>query len=327
MASSARSQATARLDAGAQEESRFIARAPAMRAVMDLVDQVAPTPVPLLIEGASGTGKELFAEAIHNLSARRGRTLVKVNCAALPDTLIEAELFGREKGAYTGALTKQAGRFEIADKSTIFLDEIAELSMAVQAKLLRVLQEGQFERLGSSTTFRVDARIVAATNRDLKKAVDEGKFRQDLYYRLCVFPVDVPSLRERAEDIPKLTWHFVKMFNRKMGKRIEHIPKTTMEAMQAYPWPGNVRELRNVIERALIVSPLTKLVVELPTPIESNDSSSSRSLEDVARRHILNVLERTRWRVRGADGAAEILGLKPSTLEFRMKKLDIIRPT
>jgi transcriptional regulator with GAF, ATPase, and Fis domain len=251
--------------------------------------------------------------------------LVKINCAALPGPLVESELFGREKGAYTGALTKRAGRFEIADKSAIFLDEVGELSPEVQAKLLRVLQEGQFERLGSSTSVKVDVRLIAATNQNLQKAVEEGTFREDLYYRLRVFPIVVPPLRERPEDIPQLVWHFVRQFSQSMGKRIERISKRGMEAMQRYPWPGNVRELRNVIEHAMIISTGSALSVELPKPIRDVQVTDA-TLEMVERQHILNILERTRWRVRGPGGAAEILGIKPTTLDFRMKKLGIKRP-
>jgi len=250
--------------------------------------------------------------------------MVKVNCAALPSTLIESELFGREKGAYTGALTKQVGRFEVADGSTIFLDEISELPFDVEAKLLRVLEEGQFERLGSSKTIKVDVRVIAATNRDLAKAVSEGSFRQDLYYRLNVFPVTVPPLRDRREDIPLLVWAFIKECGEIMGKTIERIPRKNMDALQRYPWPGNIRELRNAIERTMILSKSTTVQVDLPK-ISDSTKPQSVTLEELERRHILGVLESTGWRVRGKNGAAELLGLKPTTLDSRIKKLGIQR--
>ena len=295
----------------------------ALKAALTKVEQVAPTDSTVLILGETGTGKELLARAIHNTNSRKGRVMVKVNCAALPSSLVEAELFGREKGAYTGALSREPGRFEIADGSTILLDEIAELPPELQAKLLRVLQDGEFERLGSSKTLKVDVRIVAATNRDLAKAVEKKEFREDLYYRLNVFPIEVPPLRERVEDIPQLAWAFVQEFSETMGKSIETVPRKTMEGLKAYGWPGNVRELRNVIERAMIVSQGSELKVELP---KTNLSSNlSRNLADIEREHIHEVLKSVGWRVRGEDGAAEILGLKPTTLEARMKKLEIKR--
>jgi PAS domain S-box-containing protein len=304
---------------------KIVGSSPAIRKTLTQVEQVAGTESTVLIQGETGSGKELFAEAIHSASSRSGKTLVKVNCAALPSTLIESELFGREKGAYTGALTKQAGRFEVADRSTIFLDEVGELQPEVQVKLLRVLEEGRFERLGSPESRRVDVRLIAATNRDLRKAVDEGSFREDLYYRLRVFPIVVPPLRERPEDIPQLVWHFVRELNDRMGKKVEHVAKRTMEALQRHPWPGNVRELRNVVEHGMIVSTGRRLVVEHPE-LAAGPSAQGRTLADVERRHIVRVLEQTRWRVRGDGGAAEILGLKPTTLDARMKKLGIVRP-
>jgi len=251
--------------------------------------------------------------------------MVKVNCAALPSTLIESELFGREKGAYTAALTKQVGRFEVADGSTIFLDEISELTFDVQAKLLRVLEEGQFERLGSSKTIKVDVRVIDATNWDLAKAVSQGSFRQDLYYRLNVFPVTAPPLRDRREDIPLLVWAFIKEYGEIMGKTIERIPRKNMDALQRYPWPGNIRELRNAIERAMILSKSTTVQVDLPK-ISDSTKPQSVTLEESERRHIIKVLESTGWRVSGKKGAALLLGLKPTTLEARMKKLGIQRP-
>jgi formate hydrogenlyase transcriptional activator len=308
-----------------QPHTRIIGQSKLMRKSLQQVEQVAKTDATVLLEGETGTGKELLAEAIHDLSSRSKRTLVKVNCAALPDTLVESELFGREKGAYTGALTKQVGRFELAHQSTLFLDEIGELSPEVQAKLLRVLQEGEFERLGSSRTVKVDVRIITATNRNLEKAVKDGSFREDLFYRLRVFPITVPPLRDRPDDIPQLVWHFVNELQNLMGKRVDHISKMTMTALQQYPWPGNVRELRNVLEHALIVSTGKKLRVQLPKPIDST-ANVNRTLEETERQHIISVLEQTGWRVRGSGYAAERLGLKPTTLEFRMKKLGIVRP-
>jgi PAS domain S-box-containing protein len=302
----------------------IVGRSEAIRKVLSKAEQVAKTDSTVLILGETGTGKELLARAIHDLSNRKGRPMVKVNCAALPSTLIESELFGREKGAYTGALTKQTGRFEIADGSTIFLDEISELSLDLQAKLLRVLQEGQFERLGDPKTIEVDVRVIAATNRDIAGAIEKGTFRDDLYYRLNVFPVSIPPLRERREDIPTLVWHFVPELSERMGKRIESIPKKTMEALQNYPWPGNVRELRNVIENAMIITTGTVLQVEVPK-VSDLAKADGASLRDVERNHILEVLEMVSWRIRGKGGAAEILGLKPTTLEARMRKLDIQR--
>jgi transcriptional regulator with GAF, ATPase, and Fis domain len=249
--------------------------------------------------------------------------MVKVNCAALPSSLVEAELFGREKGAYTGALSRELGRFEIADGSTILLDEIAELSLELQAKLLRVLEDGTFERLGSSKTRHVDVRVLAATNRDLAKAVENKEFREDLFYRLNVFPIVVPPLRDRVEDIPQLVWAFVQEFSEAMGKTIESIPVTAMDSLINYRWPGNVREVRNIIERAMIVSNGPTLEIELPE--RAATSGGSRQLADVEREHIQAVVRATGWRIRGAGGAAEILGLKATTLEARMKKLGLQR--
>jgi transcriptional regulator with GAF, ATPase, and Fis domain len=250
--------------------------------------------------------------------------MVTVNCAALPSTLVESELFGSEEGAYTGALSKRIGRFEIANSSTIFLDEIGDLPADTQVKLLRVVQEGQFERVGSSQTRTVDVRIVAATHRDLSAAVEAGCFREDLYYRLNVFPISVPPLRERSEDIAALVWAFVEEFGTKMGKTVESIPRRTMRELEAYPWPGNVRELRNVIERAMILSKGATLQVEMPR-ISDSKTRPNVTLEEHVRDYILEVLESTGWRVSGKNGAAEILGLKPTTLESRMQKLGIRR--
>jgi formate hydrogenlyase transcriptional activator len=260
------------------------------------------------------------------MSSRKNRPLVTVNCASLPPTLIESELFGRERGAYTGALTKMAGRFEVANGATLFLDEIGELSLDLQSKLLRVIEEGKFERLGSTKTLQVDVRLIAATNRDLAQEVKEGRFRKDLYYRLNVFPISIPPLREHSEDIPLLVWAFVREFQKRMGKEIESIPRKSIGALQAYPWPGNVRELRNVIERAMIVSSDKTLIIHVPKSV-SLEGEDFPSLEETERRHIARVLEGTGWRVAGKAGAAEILGLKRSTLLSKMKKLGIRRPT
>ncbi len=297
----------------------------AIQRVLEHVDQVAGTATTVLLLGETGTGKELIATAIHDRSPRRSRAMVEVNCAAIPATLIESELFGREKGAYTGALDRRIGRFELADGSTLFLDEIGELPSDVQVKLLRVLQERQIERLGSSRPIKVDVRVVAATNRDLERAIVDGTFREDLYYRLNVFPITVPPLRERLEDIPTLVRSFVDEFAAAMGRRFDSIAKEELLALQRYPWPGNVRELRNVIERSVIVSKGPRLTIR-PPRVSAAASRRSVRLADVEREHIRTVLERTSWRVRGTGGAAELLGLKPSTLEGRMAKLELHRP-
>jgi PAS domain S-box-containing protein len=303
----------------------IVGESEAIQKVLYQVEQVAGTNSTVLLLGETGVGKELIARAIHDKSSRKDRALVKVNCGALPSTLVESELFGREKGAYTGALSKQIGRFEIADGSTIFLDEIGELPLELQVKLLRVLQEGEFERLGGSGTIKVNVRVIAATNRDLEKAIQEGKFREDLYYRLKVFPITVPPLRDRPEDVPLLVWAFVKEIGRAMGKQIESIPKKTLEVLQRYPWPGNIRELRNMIEHSMIISQGKTLQVQLPETV-NNAGVLNLTLEETERRHILAVLERTGWHVKGKNGAAEILGLHPATLNSRMKKLGITRP-
>jgi transcriptional regulator with GAF, ATPase, and Fis domain len=303
----------------------IVGRSPAMKHILAQIEQVAQTDATVLIEGETGTGKELLARAVHRLSARKDRPLVTVNCAALPPTLIESELFGREKGAYTGALTKMTGRFEVADGATLFLDEIGELPLEVQAKLLRVLEQGRFERLGSTRPLQVNVRIIAASNRDLARNVDEGKFRKDLYYRLNVFPIAVPPLRERPEDIPLLVWAFVRQYEKKMGKRIEHIPRKSMEDLQHYTWPGNARELRNVVEHAMIVSSGKTLDLHAPRRA-SSEIPANLSLQNVERSHILGVLQKSGWRLTGRGGAAEILGLKRTTLQSKMKKLGIRRP-
>ena len=312
------------MNAAARARSGIVGESPAIKHALAQAAQVADTDATVLLLGETGTGKEMMARTIHGASARRDQRLVQVNCAALPATLIEAELFGRERGAYTGALARQVGRFEVADGSTIFLDEIGELPLELQAKLLVVLELGEFERLGSSRTIRVDVRVIAATNRDLAGMVRDGTFREDLYYRLNVFPITVPPLRARHGDIPLLAWSFVREFAQAQGKTIEQIPKRTMEALQRYAWPGNVRELRNLVERAVILSAGPTLNVDLPAPL-GQPASADITLEAVWRRHITQVLDEVRWRIRGAGGAAERLGLKASTLESRIRKLGIKR--
>jgi formate hydrogenlyase transcriptional activator len=306
--------------------SNVVGQSKAIRDILQLAEQVAATDSAVLIQGETGTGKELLARTIHDLSSRKARSMVKINCAALPATLIESELFGREKGAYTGALSREVGRFELADKSTIFLDEIGELPMELQVKLLRVLQEGEIQRLGSSKTHHVDVRVIAATNRDLAAAVAEGKFREDLYYRLSVFPIHVPPLRERREDMQELVWHILQDLGKRMGKNIHSIQSSTLKAFQSYAWPGNVRELRNIIERNLILNSGPVFRAKLPEAANGRAGSSTGvRIEEVEREHILRVLGSTAWRIRGQRGAAMLLGLKPTTLESRMKKLNIQR--
>ena len=300
----------------------IVGESEAIKRVFLQLEQVAPTESSVLITGETGTGKELIARAIHNLSKRKDRVMVKVDCASLPSALVESELFGRQKGAYTGALTSQVGRFEVADGSSIFLDEIGELSPELQVKLLRVIQEGEFERLGSPKTIRVNVRVIAATNRDLSAEVRKGNFREDLYYRLDVFHIEAPPLRERLDDIPLLVWTFVNEFAEKMGKKIQTVPKRTMEALQRYHWPGNVRELRNVIEHAVIISTSDMLKVRLPQD-PRGVTSRILTLKDAERQHITKVLDRTNWRIKGPHGAAELLSLKPSTLYTKMNKLGI----
>jgi transcriptional regulator with GAF, ATPase, and Fis domain len=303
-----------------------VGRSAAMRKVLAQVEQVAGTEATVLLQGETGTGKELIARTIHKLSKRHVRPLITVNCAALPPSLIESELFGRERGAYTGAMTRMAGRFELADQSTLFLDEIGELSPEVQAKLLRVLEEGRFERLGSTKSLQVDVRIIAATNRDLAQEVASGRFRKDLFYRLNVFPISIPPLRERAEDIPLLVSAFVKQYEKKLGKRIDRISRKSMDVLQRYAWPGNARELRNIVEHAMITSTDGKLRFR-PLDHTSGDISTVGALEDVERTHVLNVLSKTAWRIAGKGGAADILGMKRTTLLSKIKKLGIKRPT
>jgi formate hydrogenlyase transcriptional activator len=308
------------------EHAEIVGQSLPMKKVLSQAEQVARTDSTVLILGETGTGKELLARAIHKMSARKDRPLITVNCASLAPTLIESELFGREKGAYTGAMTKMIGRFEIADGSTLFLDEIAEIPLELQSKLLRFLEEGNFERLGSTKTLHVNVRIIAATNRDIEDEVKDGRFRKDLFYRLNVFLIAIPPLRERPEDIPLMVWAFVREFQKRMGKEIEAVSKKSMEGLQSYSWPGNVRELRNVVEHAMILSKSKTLVIHVPK-IRSSESSAPRNLEEMERRHIVGVLERTGWRVAGKGGAAEVLGLTRSTLYSKMKRLNIRRPS
>jgi PAS domain S-box-containing protein len=306
--------------------SAVLGSSPAIRRVLEQVSQVAPTDSTVLLLGETGSGKELLATQLHEMSRRRARAMVRVNCGAIPATLIESELFGREKGAFTGALARQIGRFELADGSTIFLDEIGDLPSEVQVKLLRVLEERKIERLGSPQSISVDTRIIAATHRNLEQRIKEGAFREDLFYRLNVFPIRVPPLRERVEDIPLLAWRFVEEFSKSFGKRIDTISKESLAALQQYSWPGNIRELRNVIERAMITATGPRLTISLPTASGQSIRRSGK-LVDVEREHIRSVLERTGWRIRGTGGAADRLGLKPTTLETRMAKLGLRRPT
>ena len=294
----------------------------AIQKVLHQAEQVAPTNSAVLILGETGTGKELLAQAIHRLSPRARHVIVKINCAVLPSGLVESELFGREKGAFTGALARQVGRFEVADGSTVFLDEVGELPPDVQVKLLRVLQEGEFERLGSPRTIKVNVRVVAATNRDLTDDVRKGRFREDLYYRLNVFPIRMPPLRERPQDIPLLVWDFLAEFSTRMGKKITQVPRATMETLQRHPWPGNVRELRNVIEHGAIITRGETLRIPLLDDAASG-AAPPQTMADAERGHILRVLEGTHWRIKGPRGAAAALGLRPSTLYGRMKKLGI----
>jgi formate hydrogenlyase transcriptional activator len=324
--------AVARFESAGQDVNprrfeQIIGSSPALEAVLEQVEQVAPTDSTVLVQGETGTGKELIARAIHNLSSRFGRPFIKLNCAAIPFDLLESELFGHEKGAFTGAIAQKIGRFELADKGTLFLDEVGDIPLPLQPKLLRVLQEQEFERLGSGRTHQVDVRLVAATHRNLIEMVKRNEFRSDLYYRLNVFPVPLPPLRARREDIPALVEHFVEIYARRMGKQIDSISPETMSELTSYPWPGNIRELQNFIERSVILSsgnvlnsPLTSLrntaEVESLGPI---------TMEDAERDHIRKTLEQTRWVVSGPNGAAARLGIKRSTLYFRMQKLGISR--
>jgi formate hydrogenlyase transcriptional activator len=322
------------LEEEARTEHHFgeiIGQSAALRRVLKGVETVAPTDSTVLIRGETGTGKELVARALHSLSPRRDRTFVKLNCAAIPTGLLESELFGHEKGAFTSAITQKVGRFELAHRGTLFLDEVGDIPPQLQPKLLRVLQEQEFERLGSTHTIRVDVRLVAATNRDLAQMVADGQFRSDFYYRLNVFPIVLPPLRERREDIPMLARHFTQRFARRMGRRIETIPAAVMEALVRYPWPGNIRELGNVIERAVILSPGPALHIP-PGDLQPGaapaevPASAAVTLADAEREHILRALRAAHWVLRGPNGAAARLGMKRSTLQWKMKKLGISRP-
>jgi formate hydrogenlyase transcriptional activator len=306
---------------------QIIGNSGALESVFGEVERVAPTDSTVLIQGETGTGKELIARAIHNISSRCGRPFVKLNCAAIPFDLLESELFGHERGAFTGAIAQKIGRFEAADGGTLFLDEVGDIPLALQPKLLRVLQEQEFERLGSARTHQVDVRLLAATHRDLTAMVKRGEFRSDLYYRMNVFPIVLPPLRARSEDIPDLVQHFVEIFGRRMGKQIERVPAETMSALTAYGWPGNIRELQNFIERSVILSDGTVLrppLGELRHSVGA-DSRGAITLKDAERDHILKTLKQTRWVVAGPSGAAARLGMKRSTLYFRMQKLGISR--
>jgi formate hydrogenlyase transcriptional activator len=331
----------ARLRAKLEEENRYlqeeiksdhnfeeiVGQSRAIKEVFKAIEAVAPAGATVLITGETGTGKELVARALHNLSPRRGKALIKVNCAALPAGLIESELFGHEKGAFTGAIARKIGRFELAHGGTLFLDEIGDLPLELQPKLLRVLQEGEFERIGASRTTGVDVRVVAATNRNLETAVRENRFRPDLYYRLNVFPIRLPPLRERTDDIPLLVRYLTLKYGPRLGKRISNVSPAIMKVLQTYSWPGNVRELENVIERATILSAGAELDLgwwPMTTPGRGR-AGGTRTLEEVEREHIRAVLELTGWRVSGEQGAARHLGMKPTTLEARMKKLGITR--
>jgi formate hydrogenlyase transcriptional activator len=300
-----------------------------IKKVLQAIEKVAATDATVLVTGETGTGKELIARAIHHLSNRKDGVLVKVNCAAIPAGLIESELFGHEKGAFTGALARKIGRFELADRATIFLDEVGEIPLELQTKLLRVLQDGEFERLGSTKTLKVSVRVIAATNRDLEREVREGRFRSDLFYRLKVFPISLPALRDRKQDIPLLVSYFVNRFSGAMGKKVESVSGAAMEMLKNYPWPGNIRELEHVIERAIILSQGSELELGdwMPKSANSAGAGPITTLEEIERAHITQVLDHTGWRVSGEKGAAAILGLKPTTLEARMKKLGIERQT
>ncbi len=312
------------------EFGEIVGDSPALKTALELVSVVAPTNSSVLIMGETGTGKELIARAIHNLSGRRERAFVKLNCAAIPLGLLESELFGHEKGAFTGAIAQKTGRFELANKGTLFLDEVGDIPLELQAKLLRVLQEQEFERLGSNYTHKVDVRLIAATHRDLAAMVKLGTFREDLYYRLKVFPIRVPALRQRTEDIPELVRHFMQLYARRMNKRIDEIPSETMDALVRYRWPGNVRELQNFIERAVILSPHTVLrapISELePFSVHRGLNVPITGLEELERDHILRALEASNWVVGGRNGAAERLGMKRTSLVYKMRKFRIDRP-
>jgi len=314
-------------DGNPRRFEQIIGNSPALESVLEQVEQVAPTDSTVLIQGETGTGKELISRAIHNLSMRCGRPFIKLNCAAIPFDLLESELFGHEKGAFTGAIAQKIGRFETADKGTLFLDEVGDIPLALQPKLLRVLQEQEFERLGGTRTHKVDVRLVAATHRNLADMVKRNEFRSDLYYRLNVFPIPLPPLRERREDIPALVEHYVEIYARRMGRQIEHISPETMCALTSYQWPGNIRELQNFIERSVILTSGNALQPPLETlrSAAEPESLGPITLEDAERDHIRKTLEQTRWVVAGPNGAAARLGIKRSTLYFRMQKLGISR--
>jgi DNA-binding NtrC family response regulator len=321
-------------EAKGRDETRFsgiVGESAVLRKVLKDVQTVAPTDSTVLINGETGTGKELVARALHALSPRRDRTFVKLNCAAIPTGLLESELFGHEKGAFTGAIAQKVGRFELAHQGTLFLDEVGDIPLELQPKLFRALQEQEFERLGSTRTIRVDVRLVAATNRDLSQMVAEGRFRSDLYYRLNVFPVVLPPLRERRDDIPLLARHFTQRFARRMGRQIQTIPAAVMDALVRYTWPGNIREMQNVIERAVILSRGPELEISLSEfkrqekAHSANSPSSLSTLEEAEREHILRVLGETNWMIGGPAGAALKLGMKRTTLQSKMRKLGIAR--
>jgi transcriptional regulator with GAF, ATPase, and Fis domain len=311
------------------EFSDIVGRSTALSTVLERLAQVAPTTASVLLLGETGTGKELLAQAIHDRSPRRAKPFIKVNCAALPASLIETELLGHEKGAFTGAIATHPGRFELADGGTLFLDEIGDLAVELQSKLLRVLHDGEVQRLGSTRSRKVDVRLIAATNQDLPRAMEEGRFRRDLYYRLSVFPIAIPPLRERREDIPLITWSFIEKRQPALGRHVDQVPAEVMERLVAYDWPGNVRELQNVLERALILSPGRTL--RLDDPLRSPSSTAAPAaadhrFESVARDHVRSVLERCGWRINGPGGAAQVLAVHPNTLRSRMKKLGLARP-
>jgi formate hydrogenlyase transcriptional activator len=314
-------------DSNPRRFEQIIGNSPALESVLEQVEQVAPTDSTVLVQGETGTGKELIARAIHSLSSRCGRPFIKLNCAAIPFDLLESELFGHEKGAFTGAIAQKIGRFELADKGTLFLDEVGDIPLPLQPKLLRVLQEQEFERLGSGRTHQVDVRLVAATHRNLVEMVKRNEFRSDLYYRLNVFPIPLPPLRARREDIPALVEHFVEIYARRMGRQIDQISPATMSELTSYPWPGNIRELQNFIERSVILT--SGNVLEPPLASLRNatevESLGPITMEDAERDHIRKTLEQTRWVVAGPNGAAARLGIKRSTLYFRMQKLGISR--
>jgi len=327
-------EAFERLRAGDQNHNprkfeQLIGRSRCLEVVLEQVERVAPTDSTVLIQGETGTGKELIARAVHNVSSRCGRPFIKLNCAAIPHALLESELFGHERGAFTGAIAQKVGRFELADKGTLFLDEVGDIPLALQPKLLRVLQEQEFERLGGTRTQQVDVRLVAATNRDLAGMVKRNEFRMDLYYRLNVFPISLPPLRDRREDIPALVTHFVEIYGRRMGRQIDKISPETMSALSSHQWPGNIRELQNFIERSVILTagPVLRSPLAELKHSPASESMGAITLEEAERDHIVKTLEHTKWVVAGPNGAATRLGMKRSTLYFRMQKLGISRST